>query len=63
MEAKMKVINSEGRLELDTHADTCEAGVNTLVLDLTGKHVSVTPLCEGEYELITEIPFATVETA
>ena len=43
MEAKIKDINTEGRLELDTHADTCVAGANTVVLDLTGKHVSVTP--------------------
>jgi hypothetical protein len=63
MEAKMKVINSEGRLELDTHADTWVAGANTVVLDLTGKHVSVTPFCEDEYEPITEIPIASVATA
>ena len=35
MEAKIGDINSEGRLELDTHADTCVAGANTVVLDLT----------------------------
>ena len=63
MEAKIGDINSEGRLELDTHADTCVAGANTVVLDLTGKHVSVTPFCEEEYEPITEIPIATVATA
>ena len=62
MEAKIEDINSEGRLELDTHADTCVAGANTVVLDLTGKHVSVTPFCEEEYEPITEIPIATVAT-
>ena len=59
----MKDINSVGRLGLDTHADACVAGANTVVLDLTGKHVSVTPFCEGEYEPITEIPIATVATA
>ena len=52
-----------GRLELDTHADTCVAGANTMVLDLTGKTVSVTPFCESEYEAIDEIPVATVATA
>ena len=57
------LISCEGRLELDTHADTCVAGANTVVLDLTGKHVSVTPFYEEEYELITEIPIATVATA
>ena len=63
MEAKIEDINSEGRLELDTHADTCVAGANTVVLDLTGKHVSVTPFCEEEYEPMNEIPIATVATA
>ena len=50
-------------MELDTHADTCVAGANTTVLDLTGKTVSVTPFCESEYEAIDEIPVATVATA
>ena len=63
MEAKIEDINSEGRLELDTHADTCVAGANTVSLDLTGNHLSVTPFCEVEYESITEIPIATVATA
>ena len=48
---------------MDTHADTCVAGANTVVLDLTGKQVSVTPFCEEEYEPIAEIPIATVATA
>ena len=30
MEAKMKDISSEERLDLDTHADTCVAGANTV---------------------------------
>ena len=63
MEAKIRDMNSEGCLELDTHADTCVARANTVVLDLTGKQVSVTPFCEEEYELIAEIPIATVATA
>ena len=63
MEAKKRDMNSEGRLELDTHADTCVAGANTVVLDLTGKQVSVTPFCKEEYELIAEIPISTVATA
>ena len=51
MEAKIRDVKSEGRMELDTHADTCVAGANTVVLDLTGKQVSVTPFCEEEYLL------------
>jgi hypothetical protein len=54
MEAKMEDINSEGRLELDTHADTCVAGANTVVIDLTGNHVCFTPFCEEEYDLISK---------
>ena len=50
-------------VELDTHADTCVAGSNTVVLDLTGKSVSVSPFCETEYNSIEDVPIATVATA
>ena len=63
IEARMKDINSEGRSELDTHADTCVAKANTVILDLTRNHVSVTPFCDKEYEPIIEIPIPTVGTA
>ena len=53
----------EGRVELDTHADTCVAGSNTVVLDLTGKLVSVSPFCEDEFDSIQDVPIATVATA
>ena len=55
--------SGSARLELDTHADTCVAGSNTVVLDLTGKTVNVTPFCETAYESMKEIPIATVATA
>jgi hypothetical protein len=51
------------RMELDTHADTCVAGTNTVVLDLTGKTVSVSPFCDKEYSSMEDIPIATVTTA
>jgi hypothetical protein len=51
-----------GRVELDTHADTCVAGTNTIVLDLTGKTVSVSPFCDSQYESIADVPIATVAT-
>ena len=51
------------RVELDLHADTCVAGSNTVVLDLTGKVVSVEPFCEAEYQSMQDIPVATVATA
>ena len=63
IEAWMKDINSEGRLELDTHADTCVTEANTVILDLTRNHVSVTPFYDKEYELIIEIPIPTVAAA
>jgi hypothetical protein len=53
----------KGRIELDTHADTCVAGNNTVVLDLTGKVVTVSPFCEEEFESIQDVPIATVATA
>lgn len=51
------------RVELDTHADTCVAGSNTVVLDLTGKVVTVAPFCQSEYQPVQDIPIATVATA
>jgi ribosomal protein L19E len=55
---------AEGRSELDTHADTCVAGSNTVVLDLTGnKTVSVAPFCESEFDPMKDVPIATVATA
>ena len=44
------------QLDLDTHADTCVAGSNTIVLDLTAKTVNVTPFCETAYESMKETP-------
>jgi hypothetical protein len=55
--------DTTNRVELDTHADTCVAGSNTVVLDLTGKLVSVSPFCEAEYNSIENVPIATVATA
>jgi hypothetical protein len=39
------------------------AGSNTVVLDLTGKVVSVSPFCDSEYQSIEDVPVATVATA
>lgn len=63
MHSGMNTEGSEGRMELDTHADTCVAGNNTVVLDLTGKVVSVSPFCESEFKALEDIPVATVATA
>ena len=53
----------EGRMELDTHADTCVAGSNTEFLDLTGRVASVSPFCDSEYKALEDVPIATVTTA
>ena len=50
-------------MELDMHANTCVAGSNTVLLDLTGKSVSVSPFCEAQYNSIEDVPIATVATA
>ena len=55
--------SAAGRMELDTHANTCVAGANTVVLDLTGKTVSVAPFCEAEFDAMQDVPIATVATA
>ena len=62
MEAKRGNMSSEGQLELDTHANTCVAGANKVVLDSTENQDSVTPFCEEEYEPVTEKLIATVAT-
>ena len=51
-----------GRNELDSHADTVVAGDNCVVLEPTGRTVSVSPFSD-EYDSIDDIPIATVATA
>jgi hypothetical protein len=53
---------SEGRSELDSHADTCCGGTNTVVIELTGVNVNVKPFSD-EYEAMKDIPVATLGTA
>jgi hypothetical protein len=61
-----KVYNPEpqsvDRSELDSHADTCVAGSNTIPLWFTDKKVSVAPFI-GEYVPLEDIPIASVATA
>ena len=49
------------RTGLDSHADTCCAGSNMQVLELSGEKVTVTPYSE-HYDAMTDIPIATVVT-
>jgi transposase len=48
--------------ELDSHADTCVAGANTMVTEYTDTKVSVSPFSDS-YEAIKDFPIATVATA
>ena len=49
------------RTALDSHADSCCAGSNMQVLELTGEKVTVSPYSDT-YEAVTDIPIATVVT-
>jgi hypothetical protein len=55
-------IYDEGRSELDSHADTCVAGSNTVPLWYTDHKVSVSSFI-GEYQPLEDIPPASVATA
>lgn len=52
----------DGRIELDTHADTCVAGKNYRLLEEPSEYVNVSPFSE-EYQAIQDVPVATVGTA
>ena len=49
------------RTELDSHADTCVAGRNTLLISDDGRQVTVHPY-SGEYKPIQDVSIATVAT-
>ena len=55
-------MSDESRADLDSHADTCCAGDNTLLIATTGRTVNVRPYSK-EYDPITNVPIATVATA
>jgi hypothetical protein len=49
------------RTSLDSHADTCCGGFNTIALVLTGEKVNVFPFSEN-LPAVQEVPIATVLT-
>jgi len=49
------------RTELDSHADTCIAGTNTVPLWYTDCSVSGSPFI-GEYQPLVDVPIASVAT-
>jgi len=56
------VLDVINRTELDSHANTCVAGANTVPLWYTDCAVSVSPFI-GEYQPLSDVPIASVATA
>ena len=54
--------DEEDRAELDSHADTCCAGKNTVLLEETGREVTVSSFTP-EQDAIKGIPIGTVAGA
>ena len=50
-----KALPTEGRIELDSHADTVVLGSNAVVLHYTGNECEVSPYSD-EYEAISNVP-------
>jgi hypothetical protein len=51
-----------GSVELNTHADTCVAGKNFIVLSFTGRECDVYPYSQ-QYEAVRNIPIVSAATA
>ena len=51
----------EGKIELDTHADTCVARVNFRLIEKTGETITISPYSH-HYKPIHEVPIASVVT-
>ena len=58
---KPSSLPSEGRIELDSHADTIVLGSNCVVLSHTGQSCEVMPYCDT-YDAITDVPVITGAT-
>jgi hypothetical protein len=59
--SKLNADDVDTRTELDSHADTCVAGRNTLLVSDDGRRVTVHPN-SGEYKPIQDVSIATVAT-
>ena len=55
-------VDTEGRLEPDSHADTMVAGANMLCLVFTGQTCTVKPFTD-KYEPVVDVPVVTAATA
>ena len=63
--SRNEFISEEGtvaRSEMDSHADTCVAGPNFMILEFTGEQCDVTPYT-NEYQPITNVPVVNAVTA
>ena len=60
IERPQKIV--EGKMDMDSHADTTVAGANCCVLSYTGKECDVAPYRE-DYDSIPNIPIVTAATA
>ena len=58
---KPSLLPSEGRIELDSHADTIVLGANCVVLSHTGQTCEVMPYSDT-YKAITDVPVVTGAT-
>ena len=52
----------EGKIELDTRADTCVARANFRLIEKTGETITISPYTH-HYKPIHDVPIATVVTA
>ena len=52
---------TEGRIELDSHADTTVLGANCIILSHTGQSCEVMPYSDT-YDAITDVPVVTGAT-
>ena len=60
IEIPQKIV--EGKMDMDSHADTTVAGANCCILLYTGKECDVAPY-QDDYDSIPNIPIVTAETA
>ena len=56
------IAGTAARCEMDSHADTCVAGPNFVIIEYTGEHCDVRPYLD-EYKPITDVPIVNASTA
>ena len=57
-----KLQSTHGRCEMDSHADTCVAGSNCVILHFTGQECDVSPYHSG-YDDMKNVPIVSAATA